>query len=380
MLPVNLMNHAMIIDNERSISYSATVLNYFDWVNDDCLQFRSGREAIISLIDNLALCEGDCVLIPEFVPEGVYDPFVRKQIVVIKYKLNRALEPDWDCFMRCLLLHKPRLAVIIHFFGIKQDVERFSIMCKRHNTIVLEDMAHLARVNEGARKYYSDFVLFSLTKMYGLPDGAILKFNNNLPIDNFIYTKSINSFLYTLSQALILFFTHLSHKDLFKGLFRHVSIVLIVLLQPYKQLMRYYYKCPSKISALSSYMLRRIDVPKIICNRRKKESLYASKLDSNFFKSMKIGDSTEISCGFGYPVIFETEMIRDDFAAYLTSKGIHGNIFQNRWNFFDKQSNLTSGEIVMRTHFIFPTADHISFADICRIIDISNDWANRYNS
>src|SRR5437773_1451757 len=78
--------------------------------------FASGREAFLSLLEHLKLGVNDRVLLPSYVPEGLYAPVQHRGCKIVLYPVGLDLDPNWDALVALLNSHKPRLACFIHFY------------------------------------------------------------------------------------------------------------------------------------------------------------------------------------------------------------------------------------------------------------------------
>jgi hypothetical protein len=110
----------------------------------------------------------------------VPDYFCNQTILVIKqldckikfYPVDASLQPKKD---RCEVLaehESPDIFILVHYFGIAAQTKWAKEFCKKHQTVLVEDAAHVLASNDDIGKV-GDFVLYSLHKNLPIPDGAI---------------------------------------------------------------------------------------------------------------------------------------------------------------------------------------------------------------
>lgn len=100
---------------------------------------------------------------------------------IIFYPIQENLEPDiLACKKMINSNNSPDIFLIVHYFGKPVLVNTFFEFCKRHNSWLVEDAAHVLRPVKGIGES-GDFVLYSPHKLLPLPDGAVLVARPNGP-------------------------------------------------------------------------------------------------------------------------------------------------------------------------------------------------------
>ncbi|NUN93603.1 MAG: hypothetical protein HUU04_07465, partial [Verrucomicrobiae bacterium] len=140
--------------------------------------FGSGREAVYQLLKDME-AEGhpSRILLPAFHPEGLVAPSRLAGWQMNEFLLNEWLDPDLDSLKKSLAAHRPTLAVLIHYFGLFKERHGFLDLCRENGTLVLEDFAQGWIEPAEARSLhpFSDYQLFSLPKLFPVPDGGVLQ-------------------------------------------------------------------------------------------------------------------------------------------------------------------------------------------------------------
>ena len=109
------------------------------------------------------------------VPEGIIYPFQKLNWSIHFYNLDHQGNPNWEELPKNKAFD---LAVLIHLFGQIRNIERFKhSLCA--DTKILEDFAHLLPDKTQFQELVGDFALWSLPKLLGLPDGALLFKHNS---------------------------------------------------------------------------------------------------------------------------------------------------------------------------------------------------------
>lgn len=367
------------ISNERALSLSLKKYNNAPWSREKNFKYyASGREALISLIDALGNEVNRVVLLPAYVPQGLYAPFEKRGWSIILYPIDKDLYPLWSEVEALIERYHPTIAILIQYFGTRQLIEKFVEICHKGGTKVIEDHAHLL-IPMKEISYQGDYVLYSLPKMVGVADGAVLVIRDStLELSKLKFYKKRTNRVYITKQIILLFMNSAISKIPNSKIVNLLSAILGKLLNSYKNLMSVYHQ-PNKISRLSHALVERIDFDKVIKTRSRYARMYEEKLDSNYFtKLLTINDrKAEQRATFGYPVLVKD---RDSLYRYLSKRGVYGVYLISNWNYIPKEPHQNSKtyeetQYVIDHHFVFPTARHLKEEDIENIIKYANEWA-----
>lgn len=358
------------ISNERCLLADKTSTQDLPWTNHDFVEFASGREALVALIRSLNLKEGDIVLLPAFVPEGIISPCRIQKLDIRFYVLDRNLDPDWIFFDKLAHKSQPKLAILIHYFGVRRDANRFVTICHSRGAMVLEDFAHMQILPETKLGLNSDFALHSLRKIIGVPDGAILQTNFlDLPSLKPKISFDLRRITYILMNMGHLSITGVSRWSGSPSFWRNFWKIFGRFFSSYRFLM-WYFKRPTPMSRLSKFLLSRFPWRAAVSKRIHYEQIYHNMLDRNIFTHLSQPEDGH--CSMGYAVLVEN---RNSLYETLARQGIYGIWFEYKWDHFPEGSIQNDARWVMKNHFLFPTAYSLREEEITRVILLANEWA-----
>jgi len=270
----------------------------------------------------------------------------------------------------------PKLAILIHFFGVRRDADRFLSICRKYGILVLEDLAHMLISPESGLGVNSDYVLYSLRKIIGVPDGAILQ-TNTLDTPSLIKPPvSIDPrrMVYILMNKGELIFNTISRRFGSARFWKYFWKIFGLFFSSYRFLM-WYYQHPTRMSCLSEALLKRFPWRTVINRRLYYEQLYSTELDRTVFTHLN--NPEEGHCAMGYAVLVEK---RDSLVQELSQNGIYGLWFEYKWDHFPADEIHNEARNVMKKHFLFPTAYSLSVYEIKKVILIANNWVKNNKS
>jgi dTDP-4-amino-4,6-dideoxygalactose transaminase len=338
------------------------------------LFFDSGRAALYSLGTALRLGNESSVLIPDYVPEGIYAPFRSQGVRIEQYSLDLNLDPVWSELEALLSRSKPSLVVMIHYFGLRKPIERLSLLCHEYDALVLEDLAHVmpapGHSDFGA---HGDFVLYSLPKVIGVPDGAVFEsLTARVPISRLRQGTDWRHSLYVAMQLGRLIVSTVSKWARFPRAWWLVEGAMYRCLPSYGLLMRYFESC-CRMSAISRLLLRSMSWEDILCRRRRLEAIYEEYLDKDVFRRFVNAEST-LSCGMGFPVLVDGE--RRGLIEWLRRRGIRGIFFGGGWGYIPEGQEHEASRTVLKRHFLFPTSPRMTVEEARYVARVANEWAD----
>jgi dTDP-4-amino-4,6-dideoxygalactose transaminase len=160
--------------------------------------FNLGRNGMYASLKLMNIKPGDEILTPAWDCDGALQPFREMECKLIFYRIDAiTFEIDFD-HLETLLTKKTKLIHVINYFGFKQPWGKIDDLKKRKKIIVLEDNAYSLPsfiIDQNLLGSHGDFSIFSLRKIFNLPNGALLvdnranapdfSFKRNLHITNF---------------------------------------------------------------------------------------------------------------------------------------------------------------------------------------------------
>jgi len=365
------------ISNDRVINFSLKKHNNAPWLHENNFKYyASGREALISLIDVLSSTDGkkSVALLPAYVPQGLYAPFEKKGWKIIVYPIDKELNPIWSEVEMLIEKYSPSIGILIHYFGTIRPIKKFVEICHKNGMKVIEDHAHLLP-NMDKFEYEGDYILYSLPKMIGVADGAVLVVRDStIDMNQLNYYSKKTNYLYMSKQIFLLFLNSAINRIPSARLVNILSAVFGKLFNSYSNLMGIYHN-PNKMSTLSQKIVERVDFNEVIKTRSRYAKMYEDKLNDKYFtKLLTVG--SEKRATFAYPVLVRD---RDSLYKYLVKKGIYGTYLVSSWNYIPKEEDSQSRifmdtKYILNHHFLFPTAFYLKETDIEKIIDCANEW------
>jgi hypothetical protein len=114
------------------------------------------------------------VLLPEYVPEGIYDPFKRLGFEIQFYSLDKNTNLNQEELVAGISEFQPDVFVYIHHFGIYNhlNIEFIKKNIVGMNILFLEDFAHSLPSSKSV--FMGDICTFSFTKMLGTSQGSLV--------------------------------------------------------------------------------------------------------------------------------------------------------------------------------------------------------------
>ena len=362
------------INNERTFFIGSNHENELPWIGTPHYKFSSGREALLALLKSLNFKSDDIILLPQFVPEGIIAPCRIENIEIKFYDLDENLTPIWENLNFLLNLYKPKLCILIHYFGLVKDVNKFIYLCHSNNSLAFEDFAHIQFKKSYILENNSDFKLYSLRKIIGVPDGAVIQSNHFLyKLKYFSFSLDIRRVVYIIMNTGHLLMTTISRNHLFFKFWIWFWKYLGYFFSSYRFLMSYF-KTPTKISFLSDILLSRFPWNDSIQTRNNIESFYALNLNKDIFKHLTIPNRN--TCSMGYLVVVEN---RKSLSEHLLQNGILGVWFDHKWEYQNLSKNENAAKKIIENHFLFPTSYSLSLKAVERVIIIANQWAASQN-
>lgn len=143
--------------------------------NSQVLYFSHARTALKFGLGSLGLSGNDTILIPSFICDVVLHPIKQLGINYLYYSVTQNLSPDWPT-VHSLLNPSVKAILMVHYFGIPQDIEIFSAFCKQHNIFLIEDNAHGQGGRYAGKELgtYGDIGISSPRKQLHINSGGIL--------------------------------------------------------------------------------------------------------------------------------------------------------------------------------------------------------------
>lgn len=285
------------------------------------LLLSSGRVALYEALRRLNMPQGSAVLIPAYLCRSVLLPFLAYKCRPIFFSVDMKFQPDLEEMTRLIDIYKPKVLLIIHYFGFPMPgFNEIIELCRKSGIYLIEDCAHALFSSDGHMWLGSigDAAIFSFRKSLSLPEGGLLVLRQGQIEDDRPLLK--------LSEVI--------------GLGRELAY-LLEFMTGFS--LRNYLLCSNKIRRkvndrcelvlggmsqigwISHFLLRHIDAKAIIKTRRANFSfLLAHRDDLPKGWRLLIEDLPEGVCPVGFPVWVPH---RDEVQKKLYLKGVAVRVF-----------------------------------------------------
>jgi hypothetical protein len=230
--------------------------------------FGYARTAAEFGISMLGLKPGDEVLVPYYICCIVLPLFYRRNIQIQFYSLNNLFQPDLPR-MKSLISSKTKALLVVNYFGFLPDFSIIQDFCNRNNLYLFEDNAggFGSEQNGILAGSFGDISITSIRKTLPIMNGAYLAVNNSnilrkTPNDPQLLKEK--RFVHNLTKSLYQRLTQWS--PLFYKSHEYVDPEYNLSVD----MLKYCDYSPYRLSSLSLFLLKRLNLNKIINHRRKK--------------------------------------------------------------------------------------------------------------
>jgi dTDP-4-amino-4,6-dideoxygalactose transaminase len=259
-----------------------------------------GRASMRLIIRILGLTNGDEVLLPAYLYEGILSPFRERNIAIKFYKVNADLTMDVSD-IESKISENTRILLIIHYFGFPQPVDKLRDLREANPSCsIVEDLVQsiLSTRLDWTLGKLGDFSFDAYRKILPTLDGSLLLVNK--PIEcvdwrkwknrQFEHFLLINSQYIAMNLKNLNLNTHLVPKTLHLRLFRYAER----LLRNHPML--------AEMSWMSKRLLDKFDFEEAIVKRRQNFQY----LLNNWFSDSIVPlfqDLPDSVCPLGFPVL-----------------------------------------------------------------------------
>lgn len=167
-------------------------INYFSYLSREPFQsstspffFGYGRTALKVGLLSHKVPHGKKVLVPNYICGAALEPFYELNIGIKYYSVLEDLSPDWNSIKENL--SQDSIAIMmVHYFGIPQDIEKFILFANEHNLLLIEDNSHGygGSYNGKLLGTFGDIGIASPRKSFPILNGGILFLNNENNLKN----------------------------------------------------------------------------------------------------------------------------------------------------------------------------------------------------
>jgi len=260
----------------------------------------NGRASLRLIFRILGLTNGDEVLLPSYLYDGILSPFKERNLAIKFYKINADLTMDVSDIER-KISENTKILFIIHYFGFPQPVDKLRELRESNSSCsIVEDLVQsmLSTRLDGTLGKFGDFSFDAYRKLLPTPDGSLLLVNKPIEYVNwnkwkdrqFEHFLHINSRYIAMNLKNLYLTTHLVPKTLHLWLFRHAERLLVD------------YPILAEMSRMSKRLLDKFDFEEAIVKRREN---YQYLLNNWFSDSIVplFQDLPNSVCPLGFPIL-----------------------------------------------------------------------------
>ena len=307
------------------------------------------------------------ILMPDFVPEGIYDPFLRLGYEIRFYHVSMDLGIDKNELFSIGEAFSPDIFVSIHYFGVyRPGILAAAREAMPRQVIFIEDFGHT--LPTASVPLTGDICCYSFTKTLGVAEGSCVWFNARNYLEECRYEPD-NGKSRELKKRMAAKLT----AETICGRFccnRYAASAIRMLFGNraayYPYLMSHYTSSLARVSPRWRSILDRVDFEAVTRRRRDIARLYCEKIDPDLLLHIPKEDMTRQAL-FGFPLRVKE---RNAFDEYLASHDIQGLILNDRWWFWRD----TEPSELFYHHYLLPMNHYFSDKKIERVIRIVNDY------
>lgn len=313
-----------------------------------CSSARNGLREILKVF------KGQSVLLPAYVPQGIFLPFDKENYNIHFYDLNPDLTINWEPLKKRIIKENIQVFVGIYYFGNLQDMQPIKEFCKKQNVLFIEDCAHIfpcektKELNIGS---LGDISFFSFNKFLPIPDGAVLCINNKK-----IDTPIKYHFSFSNAWAICLLTINMLLNTMIDDMHKPLRLKKWLIGFNKKVHEKYYHyvnvsEKPVKMSFISRYLLNRFDHTKHIYQYRANVAPILEKLRKQHI--VVLVNDTPNMIYMALPLLVEK---KDTLMSKLNRKGIRCTLLQTRWDYGVRGHSglFPNAENFFNNHLLFP--------------------------
>ncbi len=368
---------AKILNNQRRL-FITNQSEFPDFLkadnNNDIYYFNSGREGLYALITENYQLPGN-VLLPAYLPEGIYVPFKKLNWTIYFYELNKDGTSNEESVLNVLNNTSVDVIIMIHLFGIPNTNKILITKLKSQKVLIIEDMAH-SLGSELMNKTFGqigDIVLYSPGKMIGVPTAGILKIKKTSQIR--ISEGKINMlwFIYNFFSGLFLLFSTWLQKMPVKEANIIMPFYKVAGAISYKILMLNF-TSKTRLWSVYRYLIQKTNYSLMVQKRTEMISYYTKNLTKDKFEFFAPVYNNQYTM-MGFPVFVKGN--REQLMKYLKKHNVYGLSLSGKgWMFLSKkeQQAFPIAMSIHNNHFLFPLNPFHSMDELKKIVNIANNW------
>ena len=175
----------MLQRTNQRIPYSNYLKREIFQSNSSPYYFAYGRTALKIGLLHLEL-QNTAILVPEYICETVTDVLKSLNIKIIYFPVTENLTPQWT-IVESLFTSDIKSILMVHYFGIPQQISDFIQFANRKKILVIEDNSHgsFGIIDNQTLGTFGDIGIASPRKSFPILNGGLLYSKTNITIDTF---------------------------------------------------------------------------------------------------------------------------------------------------------------------------------------------------
>ena len=355
--PVKALVGRRRCDDKLSISAPNTVV------------LGSGRDALYWIISALGLPAQSQVLLPAYLCEDVVNPFVASGHRVSFYRITSDLKVD-AADLAEKLCPETRIVLYINYFGFPAPVPAAVVESAAPETVFVQDASHSFLSCQDNQAINGEIQFASYRKLLPVPDGGFVSWDTG-------HLSNINRVRTRWSLERIGALTSRCTGGVLKGIwlqlpgiypktvFRRLFVWSDALVDKYPK--------PAGMSAVSRYLLGRIDLEEVVQARRRNFQFLLDCLKDHGGLRPLYTALPEGVCPLGFPVLAES---RDELARHLIQHRVYPPIHWELPEMVD-QDAFPEAWSISRNILTLPVDQRYGLRDMARIVDAINAYEPR---
>lgn len=142
--------------------------------------FRAARHGLKAILEHES-ASGGKILLPAYIGysshegSGVFDPVREVGTPYLFYRLTKDLQINFEDISRKIKENPGAILLLIHYFGFQdKQLAEIKKIARANNMLIVEDFAHAFFTFWHTQEITFDYGIFSLHKLFPLPDGGAL--------------------------------------------------------------------------------------------------------------------------------------------------------------------------------------------------------------
>ena len=302
------------------------------------------------------------VLLPSYLPDGVYSPFKELGFKRMYYPLSKNLSlpddfPGSSSADDTVIYH-------IHHFGMYNKANIYKLkQLKSLGYYIVEDRALTLPASNA--DYFGNATVYSFNKMLGIPHGGMVISDNQTKNDTPRHNKESDIWKSYLSLRLKMF-SHFGIKLMPQLFFRLYNKIVWKMINNKGSRLSHWLAASEFADKKVSDIIRQTDFQTI----SDKITYNAGYLYDNIRQNLQLcsgRDNYTTQAITGFPIIIDNPK---DFQKYLMKNGIHGFGLNDAWR---PDKTAPEWEYTFK-HFLLPVHNDLSMKDLKKIVRVVNAY------